>query len=148
MATLYADSTGAILRFTQTPADELAYGSPPGAAFTLTFDPTTNAATVQALNTDWNSFAMPGGTLQRNGAAVTIAAPSATFVNATVIDQFLQALASGQFQGVRITLSQAHAAWVAVQAGTATSAQIQLMLVFLARFQAAAFREVLATGAV
>lgn len=85
MITLYYDAAGALL----SPAfrDGRSVNGPdtgglPGAAGSLTFDETTNAALFAALGARWNTFTAPGGVLTHSGQAVTINAPSDTTTQA------------------------------------------------------------------
>jgi hypothetical protein len=114
MATIYADADGLLIRFLQHPDEEARYpDSPSGSTQTLTFDETTNGSVVAAINSDWDSHRLVSGALQRIGVAVTINADAAaTTVRKAVSNQGAEILA-------------------ALQAGTATDAQIQRALAFL-----------------
>jgi hypothetical protein len=80
MATLYANASGHIIRFLQSEPEEARFpNAPSGTAVTLTFDPVVNAAVLEALNTDWNSHAVSGGVLVRNGVPVVISSAGLAF---------------------------------------------------------------------
>lgn len=76
MGKLYADAQGHILRLLQSADEEARYGPPPGTAFTLDFDETTNGAVLSALASDWNAHDMVGGVLRRNGQPILVAPDS------------------------------------------------------------------------
>ena len=75
MAKIYADADGHLLRVLRE-HEEAKYPDPPdGAAFTLDFDDTTNAAALDAIANDWNGHAVDqSGRLIRKGKPVPIVA--------------------------------------------------------------------------
>ena len=103
MATIYADAQGNLLRFLKTPAEEARYPDPPdGATQKVTFDESSNSSLIAGINTDWNSHRVVSNALQRDGTPVAIAAD----------------------QSAAMVLA-------ALQAGTATNAQVQKVLAIL-----------------
>src|SRR5690606_3583747 len=75
VARIYHDNAGAVLRFARTKAEE---ATPAGAAGSLAFDETTNAALAQQIADDPLAYLVSGGQLRRGGQAVAIAADSAS----------------------------------------------------------------------
>src|SRR4051794_14886698 len=105
MARIWYAAGGPILRLAKTDAEEDRYGAPAGAAGSLAFDETTNAAALSALDTDWNAHTCPGGVLKRNGVNVALAADAADTADRKAVRANLPAL------------------FAALRAGTATGAQ-------------------------
>jgi hypothetical protein len=93
MAILYSDASGALLRLVGTP-NEGDFPAPAGAASTLTFDESTNAATVASLLAEWSAYRLVSGQLSRGGQAVTIAAPSAAYTQRQQVYQQAQQILS------------------------------------------------------
>lgn len=82
MAKVYASAAGAIIRFLATEAEEREYPDPPpGATIAVDFDEDTNAAVVAGLQSAPLEHDAVGGVLRRNGAAVTLAPPSAEYTD-------------------------------------------------------------------
>ena len=85
MATLYPSAAdGTILRALLSDSEEQAYPAPPaGAGAPLAFDPATNGALVADLRRSTDAYRIVGGTLQKNGQPVTIAADDPVRVERT-----------------------------------------------------------------
>lgn len=114
MATIHHAADGSLLRLLQTEREEADYPTPPpGTAGTVTFDESSNAGVVAALNADWNSHRVAGGKLQRSGADVTIAADSP------------------ERAARRTAKNQAATLLTALRGGSASNAQIQRALAYL-----------------
>lgn len=133
MAKMYYDTTGSILSFQVSEWEMAQFGAPSGAAGAIDFDPSTNPVLVTAYKANPNSFSVANGTVMQDGQAVTINPPSQDSQTRQLVTQVAQALSTGQFQGANVTLAQANQDWQAIQAGTATSQQVQRFLVFLGR---------------
>jgi hypothetical protein len=123
MASLYSSGSGSLIAFSATLQDQGQFlpVAPEGAAATLSFDESTNAALVVDIQANWDSYALipVNGLpqLQKNGSAVTIAAPSA-----------LYSLQSTILNGVPDAALKA--AIVALWNGNATTAQQQKALAY------------------
>jgi len=118
MATIYSDASGAILRFSRNFLD-LPNAAPPGTVTVLDFDESVNGATVTDIAANWAAYSLltvsGSAQLQKNGAAVSVAAPSA-----------LYSLQSAILNGIPDATLEA--AIVALWSGTASAAQQQKAL--------------------
>jgi hypothetical protein len=145
MAKIWSDAQGNLLRLVQTPQEEAAYGAPAGAAFVCDFDPATNPTLASALQGNWSGVALPANNApQIGGAAYAVVAPGADYQ----ARQLVQALIPAFRQGTLPAQSTVQAAISAVQGGTATSAQQQVVLTLLMRVQALTLAKLLASGAI
>lgn len=113
MARLWYDAAGAILRVCRDDAEEARYGAPPGAAGSVAFDESANAAAIAGLAADWQAHTCSAGTLRRNGSPVALAAD----------DPATTARRQAKTQGAALL--------AALRAGTATGAQVQRALAYL-----------------
>lgn len=81
MSKLYATADTVVRRVTLTDDEDALYGPPPGAAFTLDFDPSTNAAVVASLRDNPAAHTYDGTTLKRQGVTLTVNPDSADYDN-------------------------------------------------------------------
>lgn len=144
MAKIFSDGTGQIIGFYRFPY-ELGNTAPVGTIFTVDFDPSTNPALLQDLNSVITFYTMPNGVLTKNALPVVINPPSAVYSEESTLFQVLSVLSAAQYQNATVTLSQANQAFNRIQAGTATLVDIQVYLVFLSRGLGRIFTRVLTT---
>lgn len=131
MAKFYSDANGALLRILITPDDVLNYpAAPAGTANTLDFDPSTNPALLAVAN-DQDAWQLLGSTLTHNGVAVSINPPNQLYLDRATFRDILDPTST----------SAAAVATQAIQAGTATSAQIQTVMALVLRLQFAILQQ-------
>lgn len=144
MSTLYANSGGVLLTWTQDSTQDAIFGNPTGTVFTATFDPSTNPTLVAALSRLDESVTLPSNNAPSiNGVPYTIIAGGQDFQTLALVKQAITALKGTENLPNLATIS---AALTAVQAGTATNAQAQLALAVTMRILGLALQKVLAQG--
>ena len=145
MATLYADSSGNILRLVHsaTEADMYPDSQPVGTASTLDYDPSTNVSLDVALTDTPEQFTYLSGVLKQNGVTVTINAASQDYQTSQYLKQ-----AIAVFKGTETLPSNAviQNAFLAVQGGTATLLQTQIVAAVLARALGLMAQKLIAAG--
>ncbi len=79
MAAFFTDAVGVLSGLRINEADEQQNPIPGNALYTLRFDETTNGGLITDYSNNSNAFAMPAGTLTKNGTPATINPPSAYY---------------------------------------------------------------------
>lgn len=95
MAKLYYAADGTIVRLLKSDTDERMFPDAPPNTTVLEFDTDTNAPVIAGLDTDWNSHRVVNGALQRNGQAVTIAAPGPAAAERVDLQRILDKINAG-----------------------------------------------------
>ena len=126
---VFGDSTSLIVNLTQDGVAVMIPENPTGTVSELDFDDTTNSSLAQDLIANPYAYKLVNNALQRNGIAVTIAAPSADYS----VRNLAQQIESIFRQGTLANASTLQSDITAIQGGTATLTQVQRVMVLLMR---------------